>query len=276
MEVRQLAAVTVKAAEVGADRVREIVAEGSGWRPIGQGAGGDTTLRLDKASEDAILSFLMSEVGAFAFLGEERGYVECGARFPLFIVDPVDGSFNASRGIPPYSVSVAVATGPRLSDVKAGAVVPVEPREPAYWAIAGAGAFRGGLRISPRPEGPGLGVVVSYSKRRYAEPAALAAEFSKRGWKVRTLGCASLEVCLVATGQIDAYVNLWGVARVVDLAAALLIARESGCPVYIREGDPPLSIETGISVVVARSKDVARAVLELARSLLPGLEDPAW
>ena len=275
MRLRELAVVAVRAAEIGAKKAREVLLEGTGWRPVGRGAGGDTTLRLDKASEDAILSFLTSEVGAFAFLGEERGYVECGARFPLFIVDPVDGSFNASRGIPPYTVSVAVATGPRLSDVKAGAVVPIEPQGPAFWAVAGVGAFKGSLRISPRSKGPGLGVVISYSKSKYAEPAALAAEFSKRGWKVRTLGCASLEVCLVATGQIDAYVNLWGVARVVDLAAALLIARESGCPVYIREGDPPLSIETGISVVVARSEDVARTVLELASKVFPGLEESA-
>ncbi len=270
MKHLDLARLVINAAQRGAEAAREVLRRGEAARPIGRGAAGDTTLAIDKAVEDTILSFLESEVDNFTFLGEETGLVCHGSEYPLFVVDPVDGSFNASRGLSLCSVSVAAALGCTLGDVVAGAVAPISPPGPVIWAIKGGGAYRGHDRSSRNVKGPGFGLCVPFS-RRGAMPAALvAAEAARRGWKVRALGCASMEVCLVAEGRLDAYVNAWKAARPVDLAAALLIAREAGCIVETEWDVDLTSLDTRINVVVAADSEAYMRVESLLKTALKG------
>src|SRR5262245_5677662 len=88
-----------------ADRVRE-----TGTR----GEGGDRTLLIDEAAEDFVFAELerLHEGGArFTAVSEERGVVDFGSREVLVVIDPIDGSTNAKRGLPHYALSVAVAHG---------------------------------------------------------------------------------------------------------------------------------------------------------------------
>ena len=73
---------------------------------VGAGLGGDDTTAIDQAAEDAILARVRSAAGAV--LSEEVGRIG-GSASPLVVVDPIDGSLNAKRGIPFFSLSIAVA-----------------------------------------------------------------------------------------------------------------------------------------------------------------------
>src|SRR5215218_1798581 len=96
------------------------------------GEGGDQTLEIDQAAEDAVFAELegLHEQGAtFCVVSEERGTVEYGAPFPLVVVDPIDGSMNAKRGLPHHALSIAVADGPTMGDVYFGFVQDYGPEE---------------------------------------------------------------------------------------------------------------------------------------------------
>src|SRR4051794_10096123 len=72
-----------------------------------RGEGGAQTLEIDQAAEDAVFAELdaLHAAGArFCVVSEERGTVEYGAHFPLVVVDPIDGSMNAKRGLPHHAL----------------------------------------------------------------------------------------------------------------------------------------------------------------------------
>src|SRR5690348_8940099 len=119
-----------------------------------RGEGGDRTLEIDQAAEDAVFAELeaLHRAGAeFCVVSEERGTVEYGARFPLVVVDPIDGSMNAKRGLPHHALSIAVADGPTMADVSFGFVYDFGPRE-EWWAERGEGAWLNGERLDPSLE----------------------------------------------------------------------------------------------------------------------------
>src|SRR5215212_9757070 len=106
-----------------AERVRE-----TGTR----GEGGDQTLLIDEAAEDVVFAELqkLHDAGArFRALSEERGIVDFGGSDVLVVIDPIDGSVNAKRGLPHHALSVAVSVGPRMSDAIFGLVYDLGPGE---------------------------------------------------------------------------------------------------------------------------------------------------
>src|SRR4051794_29566253 len=122
-----------------------------------RGEGGDRTLVIDAAAEDAVFAELeaLHEQGArFSVVSEERGMVDLGTggEPPLVVVDPIDGSTNAKRGLPHHALSIAVADGPTMEDVVFGFVHDFGPSE-SWHAIRGEGAFLDGVRLDePPPE----------------------------------------------------------------------------------------------------------------------------
>src|ERR671925_297635 len=108
-----------------------------------RGEGGDRTLIIDAAAEEAVFSELarLHEAGArFTAVSEERGYVDFGDPDVLVVVDPIDGSMNAKRGLTHHALSIAVADGPTMADVAFGYVYDLGPGE-EWRAIRGGGAF---------------------------------------------------------------------------------------------------------------------------------------
>src|SRR5438094_4606351 len=99
-----------------AERVRE-----TGTR----GEGGDRTLLIDEAAEEVVFAELQAlyDGGArFTAVSEERGLVDFGSTDVRVVIDPIDGSVNAKRGLPHFALSVAVAEGPTMADVVLGFV----------------------------------------------------------------------------------------------------------------------------------------------------------
>jgi myo-inositol-1(or 4)-monophosphatase len=238
----------------------------------GRGGGGDRTLVIDAAAEDAVfaeLEALRREGARLTAVSEERGFVDLGARGgpPFVVVDPIDGSMNAKRGLTHHALSIAVADGPTMADVVFGYVLDLGPEE-EWHAVRGVGAFRNGAPLAPAP---------SERRRRDGRLELVAVESADPRWlaassealvevtgRVRAIGSIAISLCQVAATRVDGMATLWR-CRAVDAAAAQLVVRESGGLVAFTACDEPLGapldLEPHSPVVAART---ARALAELA------------
>jgi myo-inositol-1(or 4)-monophosphatase len=237
---------------------------------VGEGEGGDRTLVIDAAAEDLVFAELaaLHAAGArFTAISEERGEVDFGGGELRVVIDPIDGSMNAKRGLAPYSVSIAVADGPTMADVIFGFVADLSRGE-QWSARRGGGAQLDGVPL----RGPEL---ERRSRDGRLELVALESAFPRRiagsapaitavAHRVRMLGSMALSLCQLAAGRVDGMATLWR-CRSVDVAAAQLIVRESGGVVaFTAYEDPlgaPLDLLSHSPVVAART---AAALAELA------------
>ena len=228
-----------------------------------RGAGGDMTLVIDSAAEDAVFAELESLDMPLTAISEERGEVELRGGGPVrVVIDPVDGSLNAKRGVPFSAVSIAVASGPRMSDVQLGYVAELD-HEVDWWAVRGEGAYHQGQRLAPlEPRPLELLAIESAHPEAVAEAAARLAGLGAE--RVRGLGSVALTLCLVAAGRLDAMVSLRSV-RSVDAAAGQLLVVETGGAVRFPEDDS-LSLDMRSRVVAARDAELLERVLGAAAS----------
>jgi myo-inositol-1(or 4)-monophosphatase len=234
------------------------------------GEGGDRTLLIDEAAEAIIFAQLagLHEQGVrFTAVSEERGTVDFGGGDTVVVIDPIDGSLNAKRGLPHHAVSIAVAEGPTMADVVFGFVQDFGPDE-EWVAYRGYGARLNGMpldgTLGERRVGGRLEVigVESADPRWVVASADALAEVAHR---IRAIGTMASAICQVAGARFDGMVSLRN-CRAVDAAAAQLIAREAGAQVaFIAYADPlaaPLDLEPHSPVVAART---AEGLAELAR-----------
>jgi myo-inositol-1(or 4)-monophosphatase len=195
-------------------------------RETGRGEGGDMTLAIDRAVEDAVLAEL-EEFGVGAtVVTEERGRLDVAGGGPVVVVvDPIDGSLNAKRGLRPYSLSIAVAGGETMADVAFGYVTDLSS-EDEWWAERGRGAFFGGDRLA-LPDDAELEILGVESARPELVAEAGEALMATRAQRMRMIGSIALSLCHVASGRFDALVSLRP-CRSVDAAAGQLLVREAG------------------------------------------------
>jgi myo-inositol-1(or 4)-monophosphatase len=243
-----------------AERVRE-----TGTR----GEGGDKTLLIDEAAEDVVFAELeiLHQAGArFTAISEERGVVDFGSRDVLVVIDPIDGSTNAKRGLPHFALSVAVADGPTMADVYFGFVQDFGPEE-EWVAWRGQGATLDGKRLDPSlverrtPDGKLEVLGVESADPRWVVQSADA--LAETAHRLRAIGAIAVSLCQVAAARFDAMASLKR-CRAVDAAAAQLIVREAGGLVaFIAYDDPlaaPLDLEPRSPVIAARTPEGLKAV----------------
>src|SRR5579871_2169130 len=189
---------------------------------VGEGAGGDRTLVIDRAAEDiafAELERLHAAGTSFVAISEERGEVGFGGGPVRVVIDPIDGSLNAKRGLAPYAVSIAVADGPAMSDVAFGYVAELSSGE--EWAAwRGGGARRNGDPIDPagaaeRRTRRGLLEVVGVEAAHPQLVEAAAVRVTAAAHRTRTFGSIAWSLCQVGAGRLDGMVTL-GSSRSVD------------------------------------------------------------
>jgi myo-inositol-1(or 4)-monophosphatase len=237
----------------------------------GVGEGGDRTLLIDAAAEEAVFAELQSlhDAGArFTAVSEERGKVDFGDPGVIVVIDPIDGSVNAKRGLPHHSISIAVADGPTMADVFFGFVYDYGPGE-EWTARRGEGAFLDGERLSTEPgerrqsDGRLEVLGIESADPRWVREAAdgLAAS----AYRLRALGTIAVSLCQLAAARFDGMLTLKG-CRAIDAAAGQLIVREAGGLIAFTSFDDPLGapldLEPHSPLVGART---AQGLAELAR-----------
>jgi myo-inositol-1(or 4)-monophosphatase len=225
---------------------------------VGVGQGGDETTVVDAAAERAVvgrLEELAADGVGFTLVSEELGerVFGDGGGGACVVLDPIDGSLNAKRGIPFFSVSVAVASGPRMADVDFGYVYDFGSGE-EWVGRRGEGAFLDGGRLDgPAPKDEVE--ILAFEATRTDLVADRAAGMVGFAYRTRIMGSLALSLCHLAAGRVDAVCSLKP-ARSVDIAAAQLLVRERGLPIDLPEAPPfadaPLD-------VIGRSRVVAAA-----------------
>jgi myo-inositol-1(or 4)-monophosphatase len=236
-----------------------------------RGEGGDRTLEIDALAEAAVFAELerLHEAGArFSVVSEERGHVDFGGEGVVVVVDPIDGSLNAKRGLPHHCVSIAVADGLTMADVVFGFVQDFGPHE-EWVAWRGGGATLNGVPLDPgvaeRRWADGRLELVGFESadpRWVLESAEGLVDVAHR---LRAIGTTAAALCQVAAARFDGMLTLKG-CRAVDAAAAQLVVREAGGLVAFTGFDDPLAAPLDLlphsPVVAARSQ---AALAELAR-----------
>lgn len=193
----------------------------------------DVVTEADRACEELIRERLLAARPDDAVLGEEGDDIP-GTSGVRWVVDPIDGTVNFLYGIPAYAVSIAA----EVDGVVVAGVVHDVATGVQYAARLGAGAFRDAepLAVRATPPQPEQLVLTGFSYRAEvrAVQAAAVARMLPRVRDLRRFGSCALDLCRIAEGSADAYVEegvqLW------DHAAAGLIAREAGARLEVTAG----------------------------------------
>ncbi len=193
--------------------VREVLDQLEDWGPAGTRAG---QYRSDLAADEVAVRVLVD--AGLGVLSEESG-LHHPDRAVQVALDPVDGSTNASRSLPWYATSLCAVDdeGPRA------AVVVNQATGDRYEAVRGGGATLNGKPIGPtRCVSMGTAVLglTGWPSRHL-------------GWRqFRALGAAALDICAVASGQLDAYIDCSGEAHAPwDYLGGILVCIEAGAVV---------------------------------------------
>lgn len=188
------------------------------WGPSGLR---DTQYSADLVVDQVALEMLRA--AGVGILSEESGSENLD-RSIVIIIDPLDGSTNASRGIPHYATSLCAvdSKGPFVALVVDQAV------GTRWWAIRGQGAFRNGVALSRQPLTEWNAAFVAVSGRPPDEA----------GWaQFRSFGASAIDICYVADSTVDAFIDMSPSAHGVwDYAAAFLICDEVGVRVEDAQG----------------------------------------
>jgi myo-inositol-1(or 4)-monophosphatase len=254
-----------------AEDVRGVLAELPGRLErepvVGAGLGGDDTTAVDAAAERVVVTRLRSAGVPFTLVSEELGEeaVDGGGDVRV-VLDPIDGSNNAKRGIPHFALSVAIAEGAAMADVHFGYVCDLGSGE-EWTATRGEGAALNGVTLAgerPKDEIEILAFEAT-TTRRVADRAAAMVGLAHR---LRIMGSLALALCQLAAGRLDGVCSLKP-ARSVDIAAAQLLVRERGLAIDLFDVDEPF--DAAPLDVEARSRVVAAGTPDLCRRLAAAL-----
>ena len=219
-----------------------------------KGAGGDISMRIDIIAEDVIINTIENEKVSILLISEEIGEKYIGDKRKaiesqnILIVDPVDGSNNAVRGIPYCSVSIAYAKGKNIGDIKKAVVLDLVSKD-IYWSIKGEGAYLNAnkIHVSDLDLSDKSFFELNLPKKNAFKNVERLKPIIQQFHRIRILGSSALTLCQVASGSMEAFINLRESNRLVDVAAGYLILKEAGGKFFSVKGvdfDLELSIKT--------------------------------
>jgi myo-inositol-1(or 4)-monophosphatase len=223
-------------------------------RVLGTGEGGDETTAIDQAAEDAIVERFRA-TGA-SIVSEELGFL--AGSDTVLVIDPIDGSLNAKRGIPFFSLSIAVADGRTMDNVHSGFVHDFGSGE-EWTAKRGQGAFLDGKPLGATEQGGAVEILVMEATRTDLV-AADAPKVVGLAHRLRIMGSTALSLCHLAAGRVDGVCTLKP-TRSVDIAAGQLLCRELGLALELFDvaepfGAAPLDLVGRSRLAAAGTSDV--------------------
>lgn len=185
----------------------------------------DIKLKQDRESEEIIISGIEKKFPDDGFISEERGEKK-GLSGNIWIIDPLDGTVNYARGIPQCCISIAC----KKKDGDSFGIVYDFFREEIFRAVKGEGAFLNEKRIKTSDTQNFKDAIICFGLMKSREDISSGLNvFSRLALevkKVRMMGAAALDLCYVASGRTDFFLeiglNVW------DIAAGSIIVEEAG------------------------------------------------
>ena len=238
---------------------------------LGKGAGGDQMKPVDLAAEKAIVEILQQRGISFTLISEESGVKEFGKtpKQHYVTVDPIDGTTNLVHGLPFYATSIAVSSKPILSAVFAALVTDLV-HDITYTSLEGKGAYRDGKKISPSAheslQDAVIGLDVNSNKIKHIAPKLT--DLIQRTTHIRHFGANALELCYVADGKTEAFVDIRGKLRTTDLAAGYLIVKEAGGTVTTPTGEAleaELDPKQTVKFIASGNPQIHETILSLVK-----------
>ncbi|MCA9827053.1 MAG: fructose 1,6-bisphosphatase [Nitrosopumilus sp.] len=233
---------------------------------FGIGAGGDISRSIDIIAEKTVLDYLKEINFECIVLGEECGRVELSNRSKGYIImDAIDGSANAVRGVPFFCSSLAFATEDKLSFVTDGIITDLSSGE-MYWASKNKGSFFDGKQIKVHNEYPIYKIIGINTSGASSKLMKRLSPIYEEHEHTRHFGANALEMAFLARGVIDVFIDLRGKIRIQDIAAGYIIIKEAGgllLDVDLNPLDADLSYETRISFIAASNQKILDEITKL-------------
>ena len=235
------------------DAIHPILGSKKAAEKAQRGAGGDISMQIDLIAENIVINTLENENINLLLISEELGEKYIGNKEKaiksqnVLIIDPVDGSNNAVRGIPYCSISIAYAIGKSIRDIKKAVVLDLVSKD-IYWAVKGEGAYLNNkkIRVSNLDLSDNCFYELNLPKKNAFTSIERLKPIIERFYRIRILGSSALTLCQVAKGSMEAFINLRETNRLVDVAAGLLILKEANGQFFSLDGieiDQKLSID---------------------------------
>ncbi|MBN1803493.1 MAG: hypothetical protein JW891_18430 [Candidatus Lokiarchaeota archaeon] len=217
------------------DKIHPILGTKEASIEMQRGAGGDISMKVDLIAENTVIDYLEKNNANILLISEEVGEKYIGNKNEIInnhfklIVDPIDGSYNASRGIPFCCASLAFAVGDTLDDIQKSVIIDLSSGD-IFWAEKEKGAFLNDQHISVSERGIGDKCVyeLDFGLNALDGEIKTYGNILKYATHVRVMGSCALSLCQLAKGSIDAFVNFKSSMRLVDAAAGILILKEAG------------------------------------------------
>ena len=257
--------------------IKDLLGTIDGASKISLGAGGDISRKIDIVAENTVLNTIKSNNISPTIVGEECGIINLNKSSSspnnnndgFLIMDAVDGTTNAIRGLPFSCCSLAFANEFKLSSVIDAVVLDLFTGD-IYSASKEKGSFFNNKKIHVKNEDfnsiesledlKSLDILIGTNVS--GVPSNILNEISKVllfSTHIRHFGANALELCYFARGFMDAYIDIREKIRTTDMAAGYLIAKEAGGKLYSPNGqelDSDLGLKTKLSFYAVSNKKI--------------------
>lgn len=233
-------------------------------KEIGIGPFGDVQYEIDLLAEEIIIKNIQKEIPDATILSEETGIIQ-GKNDTLILIDPLDGSLNSVRQIPFFSSTIAIANGPKFSDIIASGAIDI---------------IQGNLYLGNQKSATVDNVRLEPSKRKVLNESIIAldlnirSESGKKSFRnmenlflktktQRILGSAIMENVFVAEGKIDAFIAPSKQLRTFDVLPAMYIGKKAGLFIkfFNEENDFDILSRERVSYISACTKELGNNIL---------------
>ena len=250
--------------------IKSLIGSRESGEVVGLGAGGGFSKYIDIVAERAVVEYLDRSSIPCVLVSEESGVKRIGEGEPevYLILDSVDGTTNAVRGINFISTSIAASPSDKFNDIEAAVVMRLDDGG-VYTAEKGGGAKYNDADIQPSDVRVLNKAVISVELSRSPGNIDRVVPILKEAKSVRSLGSGALEICHVASGQLDAYVDVRRMIRTTDIAAATLIIKEASGVILKPNGEPLDNVQLTrlerFSLIAAANTELFNQIASLLR-----------
>ena len=246
------------------ENVKDLAGTENAAGDFGRGAGGDISRNIDIIAEKTVLDYLKEINFECVVLGEECGRVELSKNSKGFVImDAIDGSANAVRGVPFFCSSLAFATENKLSSITDGVITDLSNGN-MFWASKDKGAFLNETKIKVHNKDPIYKIVgINISGATVELMKKLHPIFENHN-HTRHFGANALEMAMFAQGLLDIFIDFRKKIRIQDIAAGYLIVKEAGGLLLDENMNPldaDLNYETRVSFVAAANQKILDEIM---------------